>query len=58
MSPGSSWQSTANFMSEVAGRSTVLAKISKLAPHLTKDSKEVDGLVHALKELGTSGLSI
>lgn len=42
-------------MSEVAGRSTVLAKISKLAPHLTKDSKEVDGLVHALKELEHQG---
>lgn len=42
-------------MSEVAGRGTVLAKLSKLAPQLTKDSPEVDDMLQALKDLEHEG---
>ncbi|NLY10849.1 MAG: citramalate synthase [Firmicutes bacterium] len=38
-------------MSEVAGRSTILAKIQKIAPRLSKDSPETKEIMSKLKEL-------
>jgi len=38
-------------MSEVSGRSTVLAKIKHFAPHLEKNSKETSEILEKLKEL-------
>lgn len=38
-------------MSEVAGRSTVLKKIRKVSPKLTKDSEETKQIIDRLKEL-------
>jgi 2-isopropylmalate synthase len=42
-------------MSEVAGRSTVLGKIQKVAPWVTKDSPEVQQLIDNLKRLEHEG---
>ncbi len=42
-------------MSEVAGRSTIFAKIQKIAPDLCKDSPEVAEIVNRLKELEHQG---
>jgi len=42
-------------MSEVAGRSTLLARINKLDPTLTKDSPETQRIVDKLKELEHDG---
>jgi 2-isopropylmalate synthase len=42
-------------MSEVAGRSTILKKIKKFAPEITKDSEEVGQIVNRLKELEHEG---
>ncbi len=42
-------------MSEVAGRSTLLARINKLDPTLTKDSPETQKIVDKLKELEHEG---
>lgn len=38
-------------MSEVSGRSTVLARIKHLAPRLDKDSKETSAILEKLKEM-------
>jgi len=42
-------------MSEVSGRTTVLAKIRDIAPHLTKDSPEVAEIMRRLKEAEHEG---
>ncbi len=42
-------------MSEVSGRTTVLAKLSTVAPELTKDSPEVKQIVDTLKALEHDG---
>lgn len=42
-------------MSEVAGRSTILGKIQKVAPWVTKDSPEVQQLIDNLKRLEHEG---
>ncbi|MDB5814835.1 MAG: transferase [Rhodocyclales bacterium] len=42
-------------MSEVAGRSTLLARINKLDPTLTKDSPQTQKIVDKLKELEHEG---
>lgn len=42
-------------LSEVAGRSTVIAKIQSYAPSLTKDSPEVAAILEKLKELEYAG---
>lgn len=42
-------------MSEVSGRTTVLAKIADLAPELKKDSPETAAIVERLKELEHEG---
>jgi len=42
-------------MSEVAGRSTVLARINAVDPHLTKDSPETRRIIDRLKELEHEG---
>lgn len=42
-------------MSEVAGRSTVLKKISGIAPHITKDSPEIQAIVDKVKALEHQG---
>ncbi len=42
-------------MSEVSGRTTVLAKVSQIAPELTKDSPETAAIVQRLKELEHEG---
>ncbi|MFP4697419.1 MAG: citramalate synthase [Eubacteriales bacterium] len=42
-------------MSEVAGRSTILKKIKKFAPELTKDSKDAKIIIDRLKELEHEG---
>ncbi|MHB1153689.1 MAG: citramalate synthase [Eubacteriales bacterium] len=42
-------------MSEVSGRTTVLAKIKDIAPHLTKDSAEVVLIMQQLKQLEHEG---
>ena len=42
-------------MSEVSGRTTVLAKIKDIAPHLTKDSPEVAEIMRQLKEAEHEG---
>ena len=44
-------------MSEVAGRGTVLKKISKLAPNLTKDSPETAEICARVKQLEYEGYS-
>jgi len=47
---------TRNFaMSEVAGRSTILKKIQKVAPWVTKDSEETKNLMDKIKELEHQG---
>lgn len=42
-------------MSEVAGRSTILKKIQKVAPHVQKDSQETIQIMDRLKELEHEG---
>ncbi|NLD51618.1 MAG: citramalate synthase [Clostridiales bacterium] len=42
-------------MSEVSGRTTVLAKIAAIAPQLEKDSPEVAAMVERVKELEMEG---
>lgn len=42
-------------LSEVAGRSTVIAKIQSYAPNLTKDSPEVSVILEKLKEMEHDG---
>ena len=42
-------------MSEVAGRSTILAKLQAVDPTLTKDSVETEQLINKLKELEHEG---
>lgn len=42
-------------MSEVSGRTTVLAKLAQVAPELTKNSPEVAEIVLKLKELEHDG---
>lgn len=42
-------------MSEVSGRTTVLAKIKGIAPNLTKDSVETTEIVNKIKELEHQG---
>jgi len=42
-------------MSEVSGRATVMAKLKKVAPALTRDSPEVAEIVKRLKELEHEG---
>lgn len=42
-------------MSEVSGRTTVLAKLESIAPYLDKDSPEVAAIVKRLKELEMEG---
>ncbi|HHT37176.1 MAG: citramalate synthase [Candidatus Wallacebacter cryptica] len=42
-------------MSEVAGRSTILAKLQTVDPSLTKDSVETEELINKLKELEHEG---
>ncbi|TCT16331.1 2-isopropylmalate synthase [Natranaerovirga pectinivora] len=42
-------------MSEVAGRSTILKKIAKIAPEITKDSEEAKQIIDRLKELEHEG---
>ncbi len=42
-------------MSEVAGRSTILAKIREFDPDLTKDSLETQAIIDKLKELEHTG---
>lgn len=44
-------------MSEVAGRGTVLKKISKIAPQLTKDSPEIQKICDEVKRLEYEGYS-
>ena len=44
-------------MSEVAGRGTVLKKISKIAPELTKDSPDVQRICDEVKRLEYEGYS-
>lgn len=44
-------------MSEVAGRGTVLKKISKIAPELTKDSPEIQTICDEVKRLEYEGYS-
>lgn len=44
-------------MSEVAGRGTVLKKISKIAPELTKDSPEIQKICDEVKRLEYEGYS-
>lgn len=44
-------------MSEVAGRGTVLKKISKIAPQLTKDSPDVQRICDEVKRLEYEGYS-
>lgn len=47
---------TRNFaMSEVAGRSTILKKIQKVVPWVTKDSEETKDLMDKIKELEHQG---
>lgn len=42
-------------MSEVSGRTTVLAKLGRIAPELSKDSPETAAIVQRLKELEHEG---
>ncbi|HHT83584.1 MAG: citramalate synthase [Christensenellales bacterium] len=42
-------------MSEVSGRTTVLAKIASIAPELTKDSPQTAAIVERIKELEHEG---
>lgn len=42
-------------MSEVAGRSTVLAKMQSVDPTLTKDSKDIEQIMQKLKEMEHEG---
>ena len=42
-------------MSEVAGRSTVLNKIQKVDPHITKDCPETHFIIEELKQLEYEG---
>lgn len=42
-------------MSEVAGRSTIISKIQKIKPSITRDSPETQIIVDALKELEYKG---
>ncbi len=42
-------------MSEVAGRSTIISKIQKIKPELTRDSPETQIIIDALKELEFKG---
>ena len=42
-------------MSEVAGRSTILKKINKFAPEITKDSPEAKQIIDKMKELEHEG---
>lgn len=42
-------------MSEVAGRSTILGRINKVDPNLTKDSPETRAIIKRLKELEYEG---
>ena len=42
-------------MSEVAGRSTVLSKVKKVAPHITKDCPETQLIIDELKRLEYEG---
>jgi 2-isopropylmalate synthase len=42
-------------MSEVAGRSTIISKIQKVNPNITKDSPETQIIIDALKELEYKG---
>ena len=44
-------------MSEVAGRGTVLKKIQKIAPVLTKDSAETSEICKRVKQLEYEGYS-
>jgi 2-isopropylmalate synthase len=39
-----------NLMSEVSGRSTLLKKVQKVRPDLTRDSKEMENIIEKLKE--------
>ncbi|WP_058486616.1 citramalate synthase [Defluviitalea phaphyphila] len=42
-------------MSEVAGRTTILSKLQKINPNITKDSKEAKEIIDKLKELEYKG---
>lgn len=42
-------------MSEVSGKNTIITKIQKIEPSITKDSKETEELVDRLKELEHEG---
>lgn len=42
-------------MSEVAGRSTIISKIQKIKPSITRDSEETQIIIDALKELEYKG---
>lgn len=42
-------------MSEVAGRSTIISKIQKIKPSITRDSEETQLIIDALKELEYRG---
>ncbi len=42
-------------MSEVAGRSTIISKIQKINPNITKDSPETQLIIDSLKELEYKG---
>jgi 2-isopropylmalate synthase len=44
-------------MSEVSGRTTVLAKIKSIAPEFDKDSPEIAEIVKRLKQLEHEGYS-
>ncbi|WP_139376028.1 citramalate synthase [Clostridium oryzae] len=42
-------------MSEVSGKSTVVKKIQRIAPWVTKDSKEAQGIIDKIKQLEYEG---
>lgn len=57
ISPDSVGNERRFLMSEVAGRGTVLKKISKIAPQLTKDSPETAEICRHVKQLEYEGYS-
>lgn len=53
--PGAVGNKRKFLMSEVSGRTTVLAKVKNIAPHLTKDSPEIAAIMNRLKQLEHEG---
>lgn len=55
ISPDSVGNKRRFLMSEVSGKSTILNKIQKISPNITKDSPETQSIINRLKELEHMG---